>query len=115
MGKASTRVLEQRAIRDQARAQFDARIAGVKQDLEARGIGGRIADKVSEEAIEAIESAIEIADENRGVVAGSIAALAIWLLRSPIISWIDSMLGEGNSGLGESEIDQEEYQDHDRD
>lgn len=111
MGKLSAQVFAQRALRNEARAQFDARLAGVKQDLDARGIGGRIADRVADEAVEAVEAAIELADENRGLLAGSIAALAIWLLRNPIISWIDSKLAE--SDPGESETDEEEHQDHD--
>lgn len=93
MGKLADQVFEQRAQRNAARGEFDGRLALVKQDLEARGIAGRIADKVSEDAREAFETALEVADDNRGVVAGTIAALAIWFLRNPIIAWIDGMLG----------------------
>lgn len=88
----ASKVAEQRAMRDAARGHFDARLEQVRQDLEARGIAGRLADKASEEARDAIDEALAVAAESKGIIAGTIAALAIWFLRNPILARIEAML-----------------------
>lgn len=93
MSTLADEVLQARAVRDAARAEWEARLALVKADVDARGVGGRIADRVGEQAAETLEQAIDIADQNRGVIAGTIVALAVWFLRHPIIAWIDGILG----------------------
>ena len=81
-----------RATRDTARAAFDARLAGVKQDLAARSVGGRIADKAADEALQAIELARDVAEQNKGVIAGTLAALVLWFLRRPLLEGADKAL-----------------------
>jgi hypothetical protein len=39
------------------------------------------------------DEALDVADQNRGIVAGTIAALAVWFFRSPIISAIERLVG----------------------
>ena len=87
-------LLDARAARNAARERFESHLAQVRGDLEARGIGGRIADKIGADAAAVIDEGIEIVDQNRGIVAGTIVALALWFLRNPIITWIDAMLGD---------------------
>ncbi|MBW8755463.1 MAG: hypothetical protein JF595_15225 [Sphingomonadales bacterium] len=72
---------EAKAARNAAHEAFRLQLAQVQEDLSARGIGGRIADRAGE----AIADAADVAGEHKGVVAGTIAALALWLLRGPII------------------------------
>jgi hypothetical protein len=79
------RMEQARQARNIARASFDGDLAQVKADLAARGVGGRIADKASDTATQVLADAIEIADNNRAVVAGTIAALGLWFMRRPII------------------------------
>lgn len=74
-----------RRVRNLAHASFKSDVDLVKSDLAARGVGGRIADKASDTATEAIAVAIEVADNNRVVIAGTIAALGVWFMRRPII------------------------------
>jgi hypothetical protein len=74
-----------RTARNLARTSLDGDVARVKADLAARGVGGRIADKATDTATEALAVAIEVADNNRAVVAGTIAALGVWFMRRPII------------------------------
>lgn len=93
MGKLAEQVRAEKTRRDEARRRFETRLANVKNDLEAKGIGSRIAGKLGEDAKEALDQAIEIADENRGVVAGTVAALMVWFMRNPIIAAIDKALG----------------------
>lgn len=96
MGKLEKQLASHRAMRNAARGVFDLRLAQIRQDLDARGIGGRIADRIGQDAREAFDEAVEVANHNRGVVAGTIAVLAIWLLRNPIIAWIEGIMGVDN-------------------
>ena len=107
MGNLADKVLEDRRLRNAIRRDFDMCLATVKQDLEARGVGGRIADKVGQEAALAIENAKSVAGDNKAVIAGTIATLAVWFLRNPLISWLDSLLSEDNDPEGNDENDRE--------
>lgn len=93
MNSAATDVLAARAVRDAARTAFDSRVTALKEDLAERGIGTRIADDLLEKANQGLAEAIEIADSNRGVIAGTIAALALWLLRRPLTGLVLDWLG----------------------
>jgi hypothetical protein len=93
MNSAATEVLAARAVRDAARTAFDSRVAALKDDLAERSIGTRIADDLLDKANKGLAEAIEIADSNRGVIAGTIAALALWLLRRPLTGLVLDWLG----------------------
>lgn len=93
MNKAERQLDDARDLRDSARARFDARLAIVREDVAARGLGGRIADKAAEEARDALDEAIDIAKESKGIIAGTVAALALWFLRHPIIAWAEELIG----------------------
>jgi hypothetical protein len=74
--------LEQaKAARNAAHAAYSQSLAQVQEDLSARSIAGRLADRAGE----AMAEAAEVANENKSVIAGTIAALGLWLLRGPII------------------------------
>lgn len=79
---------EDRLARDAAKAIALADLQRVKADLATRGVGGRIADAVSEEASELSEEVIQLAEQNKAVVGGVIAALTLWLARGPIGRWL---------------------------
>jgi len=96
MGKLAAEVKESRARRDAARSAFDSRMEQVKQDLKARSLAGRLADKIGIEAREALDEAREIASESKGVAVGTAAALALWYLRNPILSWIEGLFAATN-------------------
>jgi hypothetical protein len=77
-----------RADRDNrlaARGVFDAGLGQVKDDLAARGIGGRIADKATGEVRAALGEAVAVATDSKGIIAGTIAALALWAFRTPLL------------------------------
>ena len=103
MGRLAKQVESARAERVDARGAFDLRLASIREELDARGIGGRIADRIGDGARDAFDEAIEVADHNRGVVAGTIAALAIWLFRHRIIAWIEGLMGMANGANDEEE------------
>lgn len=85
-------VLADKALRDTAKLNFDARLAQVKLDLEARGVGGRVADEVADRAKLVFDEAAYVAQEHPGVIGGTIAAIMLWILRNPIIGWLDSLI-----------------------
>ena len=70
-----------------------ATVVTIRSDLDARGVPGRIADTAGEQAREIFDTAIEVADENRTVVGGTVAALLLWLLRNPLIDLVRRLFG----------------------
>ena len=81
-----------KATRDEAREAFDAQRALVRSDLDERSVGSRVVDRIAAEASAVLQEGKTVADEHRGIVAGTIAVLALWFLRGPIINGIDSLL-----------------------
>lgn len=75
---------EDREVRNAAKGTFDANLAQVRADLDARGVGGRIADTATGGVKQAAAQALEVADQNRGIVAGTLAALVLWFARKPL-------------------------------
>lgn len=78
------RLMQDRANRNAARSLVDAELAQIKADLAARGIGGRIADQASSEVKQAANTALAVAKESKGIIAGTVAALGLWFFRKPI-------------------------------
>ena len=91
MSQAVSHLLAARATRDAAKAAFERRSAQVKDDVEARGLGGRIADRLSDEARKGAGQALEVASESKLIVAAVVGAFTLWLLRHPIMAWIDEL------------------------
>jgi len=77
---------EDRALRNSARAVFNARREKIKAALSDRPVGSRIADEAIDRTRVAAGHAVKVADENRLVVAGTLAAVVLWFLRKPLIS-----------------------------
>ena len=94
MSMAEQQLLAARSARDTARAALDLRTAHVKDDVEARGIGGRVADRLGEEAREGLDQAIEVAGDSKLLVGAIAGGLALWFLRHPIIAWIEERIDE---------------------
>lgn len=87
-------VAQARAVRDNARAAFNARLEQVKFDLSARSIGERVAGKIGEEAFDALDYTLDVARDSKGIIAGTLAAVVLWLFRNPIIAWVERLLGD---------------------
>jgi hypothetical protein len=92
MSKASRQLDTDRAARNRARRIFDSRLAMTRQDMTPSAIANRVAGQLERQAVDTFDEMVEIADENRAVVAGTLAALAIWFLRKPIISLLSGKL-----------------------
>lgn len=86
MTDPATRLREDRAMRDAALALVIADVAQVRAELAGKSIPERILSRVTDGAVEVFEEAVEVADNNRGVLATLLAAIVIWFARNPIIS-----------------------------
>ena len=86
MSDRKTRMLEDKYLRDSARALVDADIKHLKADLAHKGVGDRIMDRAKEGALDLYEEAIEVAEDNKGALAALVAAVAVWFARNPILS-----------------------------
>jgi uncharacterized oligopeptide transporter (OPT) family protein len=89
---SARKVSETRAARNAARASFTAQVAQIRSDIEARSVGGRIADKVTDDARTAVDQALVVAEESKWIVAGTAGALLLWFLRNPLIGWIAELV-----------------------
>jgi hypothetical protein len=87
---------ELRALREQAWALFREDKDALREDLEERGLGARVAHRVSEEAQQVWLHTLDVAAAHRGVVAMTVLALVAWFLRGPIARGIGSMIGSGD-------------------
>ncbi len=85
------RMVEDRHLRDAARALVEADIDNLRADLSAKGIKERAVDRITEGASEVYEEAIEVAADHKGALAAIVAALALWFARHPIL---EALFGE---------------------
>ena len=69
-----------RALRNEAMAVFRGDLEIVKQETSP----GRIKERAVGEAVEMIDTAREIAGENKAVIGATLAALVAWFLREPL-------------------------------
>ena len=85
------RMLEDRHLRDAARALVEADIENLRADLAVKGIGERAVDRITEGASEVYDEAIEVAADHKGALAAIVAALLLWFARHPIL---EALFGE---------------------
>lgn len=84
---------EDRLTRASARALFDQRLAQVKSDLGARGIAGRIKHGAARKGKAALAQGLDVARENKGVVAATGTVLTLWFFRNPLIALVRRLAG----------------------
>lgn len=92
MSELERRLADNRAARNAARAAHDANLAQVKADLAARSIGGRIADKARDDALDLASETVAVARESKGIIAGAIGALTLWFLRDQVAALVARLL-----------------------
>lgn len=79
------RLLEDRQVRNAARALVNADIANLRADLAVKGVGERAMARITVGASEVYDEAIEVAADHKGALAAIVAALALWFARHPIL------------------------------
>ena len=80
------RMVEDRHLRDSAKALVRADIAHLKSELADKGIGERAMDRVKGGAADVYDEAVEVAENNKNALAALVAAIFIWFARNPILS-----------------------------
>lgn len=85
------RMLEDRHLRDAARALVEADIQNLRADLSAKSLGERAVDRITDGASEVYEEAMDVAADHKGALAAIVAALVLWFARHTIL---EALLGE---------------------
>ena len=96
MADPERKMIEDRALRDAALALVKADVAHLRADLTTKGIGERLLDRVADGANEVLEEAVDVAENNRGVLITLVAAIVLWLSRNPLIALITGEDAEGD-------------------
>ena len=91
-------MLEDKHLRDSARALVEADIEHIKADFAHKGFGERAMDRMTEGAMDLYEEAVEVAEDNKGALAALLAAVVVWFARNPLLEAL---------GLGSGEEDEQ--------
>lgn len=100
MTRLPDRFIEDRALRDSARAVLTEDIDRLRASLAQQGIAGRVSSGVSQTisarirtgARDVLAEARVQAGERKGLLAGIVAAIVLFLARGPILEWIEELL-----------------------
>lgn len=82
----------QRAARNRTRADFNLLLTRARVDLAPAVLKRRAIAEAQRTSLAATQQAVEIANDSRGVVAATAAALVLWLSRKPIAAGATSLL-----------------------
>lgn len=105
---SASRLAADRANRDAARRVFTTRLERIKADIEVRGIGSRVAGTMVEEVSGAVDMGLDVARERKGLIAGTIGALLLWIFRQPLIAGAASLF---EHFAGENDAEDEDDSD----
>ncbi len=85
MSNLEKQLVEDRMLRNAAKAVLMADIEHAKNTLSPEGVAERVAGRIGDGAKDVFEVAKTHADDNRGVLAALIGALLLWIVREPIL------------------------------
>jgi len=111
MSGLADELAQDRALRDAALAVFRADLAFIRQDLQTRGVGGRVADRLGDSARDMLDDAVDYAEEHRRMITAAIAAIVLWLARAPLIEGLAQILGFDNGTAEQEEADSRSQDD----
>lgn len=94
MNEAEQHLATDRANRSAARGLFDQRLARVKQDLAARSVPARAGARAREEVFDLLDHGINVARDSKGIIAATVGAVTLWLLRRPLLGWVQEHFGQ---------------------
>ena len=107
MSLARKHMMEDRDVRNAARRLFQTDIEFIKTDLAARGVGGRIADRIGDSTMDMVDDGLDYAAENKGLVTTAIAAAILWFARKPLLAGLAGLFAAEE--LDETEQDEPEH------
>ena len=77
-------LIEDRHLRDSARALIDASVENVRTEFSSVGLAERAKDRLTDGAAEVYDEAVHVAADNKGALAAIVAALMMWFARNPL-------------------------------
>lgn len=83
-------LLKARKSRRAAHALVREDLKLLQDGLADRPVGQRIKDAAADKLIGAVDTARDVAAENKVVIGGTLAALAAWFLRAPLLRGIEA-------------------------
>lgn len=86
MSDLKRRMIEDRTMRDAARGLVEADIANLRAELTSKSLSERALGRVGESASQLLDQAGETAQNNPGILAALVGAIALWFARNPIKS-----------------------------
>jgi hypothetical protein len=111
MTQLPRRFIEDRALRDAARAVLVNDIDRLRASLDEQGIASRvssgvtttISSRIRSGARDVLDQAKAQAGDHKGVLAVLIGGIILWLSRGPILDWMDELAEDFD--LAEEDID----------
>lgn len=101
MSALRQRMLEDRYVRDSARALVEADLRHLRTDISQKSIGERAADRIRKGAADVYDEAVEVASDNKGALAALVAAIVVWFARNPILALIFDDETDGDTDTSE--------------
>lgn len=98
MTDLKSQMLEDRYLRDFARALVDADIENVKASLSVKSVGARVVDRAKDTAQDMYDEAVDVAEHNKGTIIAIVAAMLVWFARNPILSFLGFNDDDDTSG-----------------
>ena len=103
------RFIEDRALRDAARAVLEEDIARLRASLGEQGVASRVSSSVSttvtsrirDGAADVLDQARQRASDNPGVLAVLIGAILLWVMRGPILDLVEGLMESEERGADE--------------
>jgi len=93
MKSLEARLTEDRKLRDAALDVFSTDLRFIREDLRAKGVGERIADRIGSSAMEVVDEAVDYAEANTGRIAAALAAVVLWFARTPLLNGLARIFG----------------------
>ena len=93
MKSLDARLAEDRQLRDAALEVFSTDLRFIREDLRAKGVGERIADRIGSSAMDVVDEAVDYAEANTGRVAAVLAAVVLWFGRTPLLNGLARIFG----------------------
>ncbi|ANU07929.1 hypothetical protein [Paraurantiacibacter namhicola] len=110
MSQAREHMLADRDMRNAARRLFQTDLEFIKTDLAARGVGGRIADRIGDSTMDLVDDAVDYAADNKGMVTTFLAGIALWFARKPLLAGLERLLDEDSGDDAEQSGDTDHYE-----
>lgn len=117
--------IEDRAMRDAARAVLEEDIARLRASLDEQGVASRVSSSVGTTvtsriragASDALAQAKQGAADNPGIIALVIGAIILWLMRGTLLDLIETALEDGDGDDDDSDAalttaEAQETEDH---